>query len=204
MDEFHRDNGVDRRLPDHGLVAVLLHRPGVVHHVVEVAGIWLALFVKSLHKCAGAGFALHPLPQSGGVWQRCGEEITRRDCYALYINGFLAIDAEHMNGFECGDELRAKTVLEVNFFSVDLLRNKNDLFVFHVYTLDWANTFRKIKDLNTAKGFSGVPTAAIFPNDGWVEALFDGGPDRERGRKVVAFDDNVRTVENRDGIDTTE
>ena len=109
-----------------------------------------------------------------------------------------------MNGFECGDELRAKTVLEIDLLSVDLLRNKNDLFVFNVHTLNRANTFREIEDLDTAKWFSGVPTATIFPNDGWVEALFDSGPDREGGCKVVAFDDNVRTVENSDGIDTTE
>ena len=35
-DQLERDDRVDRGLPDHALVAVLLHRPLVVDHVVEV------------------------------------------------------------------------------------------------------------------------------------------------------------------------
>src|SRR5205085_5497060 len=36
VDQLKRDDGVDGRLPDHRLRAVLGHRPGVVHDMVEV------------------------------------------------------------------------------------------------------------------------------------------------------------------------
>ena len=82
-----------------------------------------------------------------------------------------------MNCFERCDELRTKTVLKVNFLSINLLWNEYYFLMLNIYTFDWSNSFWEIKSFNFAKWFGCVPTAAIFPNEWRVEALLDCCPD---------------------------
>src|SRR5687768_6525645 len=54
------------------------------------------------------------------------------------------------------------------------------------------------------KWFGGEPALVLLPNDRWVQAFFDGCPDREAGCKLVTVDCNVGAIPNTDFIDLIE
>src|ERR1035437_2491004 len=65
VDQLQRHDRVDRGLPDHCLGAVLGHRPGVVHHVVQVDLARAAVLAGAGDPEARAGQAAHLVPERG-------------------------------------------------------------------------------------------------------------------------------------------
>ena len=85
-----------------------------------------------------------------------------------------------------------------------LARDEQHLLVLHVHALRRADARRKVEDLRFAEALRREEPAAPLPDDRRVEALLDGGPDRERRREVEAVDGEVRPVADADLVDRVE
>jgi hypothetical protein len=84
-----------------------------------------------------------------------------------------------VQGLQHADELAAQSILEGHAVGVEVSREHGDFFVLNVHALNRADSFRELEDLWFAEWFSGEPAAVALVYDRWVQALFDGGPDRE-------------------------
>ena len=109
-----------------------------------------------------------------------------------------------MNRLENVNELLTQAVLEGDLFRINLAGDEEHFLVFHIHALDWANALWEIESFGFTEWFRGVPANTILPNNRRIEALFNRRPDAKRRCKFVAFDDNVRAVQNLHFIDTAE
>jgi hypothetical protein len=82
-EQLERDDGVDRRLPDHRLDAVARHRVRVVDDVVQVDRARRAVLAGAGHERAGARAAGHAVAERRGIRQRRGDDVARGDLEAL-------------------------------------------------------------------------------------------------------------------------
>src|SRR6478735_11330435 len=111
-EQLQRHDRVDRRLPDDALVAVLLHRPLVVDHVVEVRRARRAVLARAGDPEARAGLALHPRADRRRVGQHRGDDVARRHLDPLDPHLLGAVEAEGVQHLEDVDELVTEAVLE--------------------------------------------------------------------------------------------
>ena len=102
------------------------------------------------------------------------------------------------------DELLAEPVLEVDPAALDPARDQQHLLVLDVDALDRPDPLREVEDLGLGERLGRVPAALALPDHRRVEALLDRRPDRERGREVVAVDDEVGAVADADRVDLGE
>src|SRR5690606_4532369 len=153
---------------------------------------------------AGAGLASHPVPERGRVRQAGRDNIARGHAYVADPDRLGAVKAELVQRLQDADELLAEPVLERHPPRRHPSRDQQHLLVLHIDTLDRPDSFWELKDLRLREGRGGEPTALRLPDDRWVEALFDRGPDRERGGEVVPGDDEVGPVAHADLVDRSE
>src|SRR5688572_32644700 len=73
--------------------------------------------------------------------------------------------------------------------------------MFHVNHIHGTNAFWKIEGFMFRKRFRCEPAFILFPNNGWVQTLFNGSPDREAGSKVVPIDGDIGTITDADLVD---
>ena len=109
-----------------------------------------------------------------------------------------------MQGLEHLDELIAQAILERHALAVDPARHEQDFLVLDVDALDRPDAVGEFEDLSAREGRGREPAAVLLPDDRWIEALLDGGPDREARREVVAADDQVGTVAHAELVDLRE
>ena len=109
-----------------------------------------------------------------------------------------------MNRLQHSNELFPEAVLEGDPIRVDPARHEQDLFMLHVDAFDRADTAREVEGLQLAEGLGRKPSPALLPDHRRVEALLDGGPDREGRTKGVAIDYEVATVPNANLVDRGE
>ena len=78
------------------------------------------------------------------------------------------------------------------------------LLVLDVDALDRADPLGEVEGLGLGERLCRVPAPLALPDHGRIEALLDRRPDRERGREVVAVDDEVCAVADPDQVDLGE
>jgi hypothetical protein len=190
--------------PHHALVAVLGHRPLVVDHVVQVGRARIAVHAGARHPQAGAGLAVHLGTQRGGIGQARRHHVARAYFDPTDFHLLRAVQPQLVQRLEHVDELRAEAVLEGGAFAFDPAWHQQHFFVLDVDTLDGSDAVGKVENLWLREWFGGEPTAVGLPDHRRVQALLDGGPDRERRRELVAVDRQVRPVARAQLVDVGE
>ena len=102
------------------------------------------------------------------------------------------------------DELLAEAVLEGHALAVHPARDQHDLLVLDVHALDRADALGEVEHLGLGERRRRVEAALALPDERRVQALLDRRPDRERGREVIALDDQVGAVADADFLDARE
>jgi hypothetical protein len=102
------------------------------------------------------------------------------------------------------DELVTEPILERHLPAVHPAWHEEDLLVLDVHAFHLADALGEREGLRLAERRRREPATVALPDDRRVQALLDGGPDRERGREVVALDLEVRTVAYAHLVDVAE
>ena len=102
------------------------------------------------------------------------------------------------------DELLAQPVLERHPLAHHPAWDQHHLLVLDVDALELADPLREPEHLRLRERRGGVEAAPALPHQRRVQALLDRRPDRERGREVIALDDQVGAVAHADFTDSRE
>ena len=137
-----------------------------------------------------------------GIGQAGGHHVARRDLRTLHVDLFLVVEAEHVESFQHADKLVAESILEGGALRLDPARNQQNFLMLHVDHFHGAD-LGEVEHLRLGEGRGREPLS-VFPNDGRIEALLDGCPDRKVGRELVTFDGDVRAVADADLLDLVE
>src|SRR5271165_5084693 len=163
-DELEGEDGVDRRLPDDRLGAVLGHAPVVVDYVVQVDLARRAVLAESLHPGSGAGQAVHEMADLGRVGETSSDDVPWRDLSGADGHLLCRVESEHMDRLEHADELVAEAVFESDPVSCDPSRHEEHFFVLHIHALDWADAGREQEDLRLAERLGREPPPLLLPD----------------------------------------
>ena len=144
------------------------------------------------------------LPELGRVGQARPHHVARRHLDLAHFHRGGGVEAKFVQRLQHPDEFLAQAVLEGDTIGVDPPRDENDLLVLDVDALNSTDVRRELEDLELAEGVGGEPAPFPLPDDGRVQTLLDGGPDRERGRELVALDHEVGTIADTDLVDVGE
>jgi hypothetical protein len=80
------------------------------------------------------------------------------------------------------------------------MRHQHYFLMLHIDHFHGTN-LGEIKDFRFREGRRGKPASALFVDHGWVQTFFDGGPDRETGSEIIAFDGDIGAITDADLID---
>jgi len=132
------------------------------------------------------------------------DHVTWSDLDVAHPDGVVPVETDGMERPEHVDELVPERVLERHPSGIDPARQEGHLLVLHVDAFHRSDAFREHEALGLGERWQGVEPPVALPHDGWVEALLDGGPDREHGREPVSLDAQVTTVADVDLVDGVE
>ena len=204
MQQLQGDDRHDGGLPDHRLGAPLAHRPLVVDGVEEVGRARRPVLARARHPGAGAGHPAHRVAEGRGVGQAGRDDVPWRHRPPAYRHRVGAVQAQQVQGAQHVDELLAEAVLEGDPARIDRSRHQEHLLVLHVHALQRTDAGREVEELGLGEGRRGEPAAVALVDDGRVEALLDGRPDREGRGEAVPCHDQVAAVADGDLVDLAE
>ena len=98
------------------------------------------------------------------------------------------------------NEVGAERVLEGDQVGLHVARQLHDLFVLHVDAHDRTNAFREDEVLWLAEWCARL-NLSVAPDDRWVQALLNDGPEAEDCCERIALNAQVAAVANMDGAD---